>query len=82
MCSLSIKALKCHRSNIKNQLKNLKQRDKRPINQKCVCILIRILEYSITVLLARYIFQYSMFIIVIKGLIVNTAVRSKGGILD
>lgn len=39
MCSLSTKALKCHRSNIKNQLKNLMQQDKRPINPKyeCVC---------------------------------------------
>lgn len=48
MCSLSTKALKCHRSNIKNQLKNLTQQDKRPINLKCVCILIR--EFLSTVL--------------------------------
>ena len=43
MCSLSTKALKRHRSNIKNQLKNLTQPDKRPINlrSECVCILIR-----------------------------------------
>lgn len=37
MCSLSTKALKCHRSNIKNQLKNLMQQDKRPINPKYEC---------------------------------------------
>lgn len=50
MCSLSTKALKCHRSNIKNQLKDLMQSEKRPINlrSECMCILIR--EFLRTVL--------------------------------
>jgi hypothetical protein len=50
MCSLSTKALKCHKSNIKNQLKNLTQQDKIPVNLKYECVHILIREFLRTAL--------------------------------
>lgn len=44
------KALKCHRSNIKSQLQDLTQPEKRPINLRSACMCVSIREFLRTVL--------------------------------